>query len=289
MNDIANMSEIIVTLGVIICLVALRLFLVKMIKRRHQILDKAQRRWISRINNTTIILGFIIVIFIWAPQLHTFALSLTAVAVAIVITTKEILMCLTGGFLRAAMKPFEIGHWISIDGLTGEVMSINALGTVIQEVDTETKTYQFTGRTIEVPNSKFLSMRVQNLNFFKNYMYHDIAVAIQQDSVNPVLLLEKLEEISIKHFEPFQKEALAFNRKVERKSAIDFADPNPQVLIKTTDLGHYIFTAKIFLPTLKAAIVDTQIKKEFLSFVQDHKKEKENQKKEESDSPVEES
>ena len=88
-------------------------------------------------------------------------------------------MCLTGGFLRAAMKPFEIGHWIAIDDMTGEVMSINALGTVIQEIDTETKTYQFTGRTIEIPNSRFLTASIKNLNFFKNYFAVSIIIYIK--------------------------------------------------------------------------------------------------------------
>tara|TARA_B100001750_G_scaffold159207_1_gene128286 strand:+ start:1019 stop:1882 length:864 start_codon:yes stop_codon:yes gene_type:complete len=272
MPDVLNMSEIIVTIAVLTGLIILRLFLVRMIKRRSPILDKAQRRWLSRINNTTIILAFIIVVFIWAPQLHTFALSLTAVAVAIVITTKEILMCLTGGFLRAAMKPFEIGHWISIDGMTGEVMSINALGTVIQEVDTQTRTYQFTGRTIEIPNSKFLTMHVENLNFFKHYIYHDIVIAVQQDSVDATVSLDTLQTLADTYYQPFHKDAVAFNKKIEKKTAIDFADPGPQSFLRTTDLGHYVFTVQMLLPTLKAIQIDTAIKKDFLSFVHEHKK-----------------
>ena len=267
-------GEIIVTAAVLVCLIALRFFLVQMIKRRSLILDKAQRRWINRINNTALILGFTILVFIWAPQLHTFALSLTAVAVAIVITTKELLMCLTGGFLRAAMKPFEIGHWISVNDVTGEVMSINALGTVVQEIDTETRTYQFTGRTIEIPNSQFLSTHVKNLNFFKNYIYHDIAIAVQQEDINPVVLLAKLEEIANTIFEPFQKEALAFNKKVEKKSTVDFADPNPQFFLKTSDLGHFTFSVKLFIPTAQVNHVDSEIKKQFLAFVYEHKQKK---------------
>ena len=263
----AYFGEIIVTAAVLLCLITLRFFLVKMIKRRSPILDKAQRRWINRINNSTLVLGFTILVFIWAPQLHTFALSLTAVAVAIVITTKEILMCLTGGFLRAAMKPFMIGHWIAIDDMTGEVMSINALGTVIQEIDTETKTYQFTGRTIEIPNSRFLTASIRNLNFFKNYLYHDITITVQHDNIDFDLLIKKLEEIVSFNFTPHEKGALAFNKIVEKKSAVDFADPSPQYFIKTSDLGHYTFTIKLFLPTLEAVKVDTEVKKQFLSYV----------------------
>jgi small-conductance mechanosensitive channel len=125
-----------------------------------------------------------------------------------------------------------------------------------------------------VPNSKFLTAHVKNLNFFKNYIYHDIAITVQQDDVDPVYLLEELEKIAGENFTSFEKDALAFNKKVEKRSAVDFADPNPQFFIKTTDLGHYTFTVKLFLPTLQATQVEKNIKKQFLAVIQAHKEEK---------------
>lgn len=274
-----DIGGVIATFLALAFLALFRLFLVNVIRGKREILDKAQRRWINRINNTSFVFGFIILIFIWAPQLHTFALSLTAVAVAIVITTKELLMCLTGGFLRTATKPFDIGHWISIDGVTGEVMSVNALSVVIQEVDTSpVHTFQFTGRTIQIPNSKFLNTNVENNNFFKHYIYQDIPIAVQYADIDPAKLMMKLEELTEQYFSPYKNDALAFNKKVEKRSAVDFADPNPQYFLKTTDLGHKIFTVRVFLPTAEAARISSSIVQDFLSYLYGEVQEIENAK-----------
>ncbi len=248
-------------------LLILRFFLVRAIKGKAEILDKDQRRWINRINNATTILILICLVFIWAPQLHTFALSLTAVAVAVVLTTKELLMCLTGGFLRATSKPFDIGDWITVDGLTGEVMKITAMTTMVEEIDVVGKTYQFTGRTIQIPNSKFLTVNVENANFIKSHIYYDVPIAVQYAELDPAKLRAELENITEKHFAPLREDAVKFNKRVERKAAVDFADPEPQFFVKTTELGHNIFTVRMFVPTQQAARISAEITQDFLSYI----------------------
>ncbi len=248
-------------------ILALRFFLIRLIKGKAEILDKDQRRWINRINNGTTIIVLISLVFIWAPQLHTFALSLTAFAVAVVLTTKELLMCLTGGLLRAITKPFDIGDWIAVDGLTGEVMRITAMTTLVEEIDTAGKTYQFTGHTIQIPNSKFLSANVENANFIKNYVYYDVPITVQYADLDPVKLMTELQKITEKYFSPFREEAVKFNKRIEKKAAVDFSDPEPQYFLKTTDAGYNIFTVRFFLPTQQAAQTGTEITRDFLSYV----------------------
>lgn len=260
---VSGMLSAAIAVGVILIL---RYLLVRVVRGKTEILARDQRRWINRINNATTVIVLISLVFIWAPQLHTFALSLTAVAVAIVLTTKELLMCLTGGFLRAGTKPFDVGDWITVDNLTGEVMAITTMTTVIEEIDTD-KTYQFTGRTVQIPNSKFLSSNVENSNFIKYYVYYDFQINVQIADLDPARLMAKLEDITVKYYAPFHEGAVKFNRKVERKAAVDFADPDPQYLLKTTDAGHAIFTVRFFIPTQKAAETGAAITRDFLSYV----------------------
>ena len=267
-------SGLITTLVTIAFIFILRSVLIRMVRGRAEIMVKAQRRWINRINNTATILILIIPILIWAPQLHTFALSLTAFAVALVLTTKEILMCLTGGFLRATTHPFEIGDWITIDGCTGEVMRVDALTVMIEEIDVTTKTYQFTGRTIFIPNSKFLSHNVENNNFIKQYIYYDIPIVIKYFDFNFVMIMEQLELITEKYFLPYRDVATRFNRKVEKKVAVDFADAEPQFFLNTTDIGNIKFTVRLFVPTQQASYIAKNITRDFLSFVMNYKLQK---------------
>ena len=260
-------SGLITTAIALAAILALRFFLIRLVKGKAAILEQDQRRWLNRINNGTTILVLVCLVFIWAPQLHTFALSLTAVAVAIVLTTKELLMCLTGGFLRATTKPFDIGDWITVDGLTGEVMRITALATMVEEIDTTGGTYQFTGRSVQIPNSKYLSANVENANFIKDHMYYDVKITVQHADLDPAELMTELQSISEKYFAPLREKAVKFNKIIEKKAAVDFSDPEPQFFVRTTEASHIIYTVRMFLPTQQAARTSADITRDFLSFV----------------------
>ncbi len=268
----------ITSLVVIATLIALRFVLVRITRGKREILDTEQRRWINRINNITTISIIFVLTMIWAPQLQTFALSLTAVAVAVVLITKELLMCLTGGFFRASTKPFDIGDWIVIDGgVTGEVMRVNAMTTRIEEIDVKEQSYQFTGKSIHIPNSRFLTVNVENANFIKSYIYYDVSITVPSADLDPAILMEKLREITEVYYAPFREAAIKFNRKIERKMAVDFADPEPQFFLKSTDIGNNVFLIKMFLPTQKALQTSSNITQDFLSFVYREKDKKERQ------------
>ena len=266
---------IITTILVVAAIFLLRYFLTKFVKGRVEIYDEDQRRWLNRINNGTVLLILVSLVFIWAPQIQTFALSLTAFAVAVVLTIRELLMCLTGGFLRATSKPFEVGDWITVDGMTGEVMQITALATTIEEIDTAHRSYQFTGRTIQIPNSRFLTSNAENANFIKSYVYQDIPITVQYGDLDPTLLMDELQTIAERYFAPYREEAVRFNKKVEKKVALDFEDPEPQFFLRTREDGHNIFTVRMFIPTKKTAEISTNVTRDFLKFVYDLRNQKE--------------
>jgi len=79
--------------------------------------------------------------------------------------------------------------------------------------------------------------------------------------------MKALERITEKYFEPFREQAVKYNKKVEKKAAVDFADPAPQYFLRTTDIGHNVFTVRFFVPTEQAAQLGAQITREFLSYV----------------------
>ncbi|HPF45282.1 MAG: mechanosensitive ion channel family protein [Alphaproteobacteria bacterium] len=267
MNQPLFIQRGITTVILIISLLILRFVLVHFIRKKAKILNKDQRQWINRINNGISISIIVALILIWAPQLHTFALSLTAVAVAVVLITKELLMCLTGGFLRASSHPFGIGDWITVDGVTGEVMKITTMTTLIEQIDAKGQSYQFTGKTMQIPNSRFLTVNVENANFNKRYVYHDVPIMVQFMDVDPSVLMKQLKNITEKYYAPYSVEAAKFKDRIEIKAGVEFADIEPQFFLKTTDVGHNLFTVRIFVPTLEALKTGTLITHDFLSFV----------------------
>ena len=266
-KELVSASGIVTSLVVVTALIVVRGALIRYVRKDSEILGKEQRRWIIRIKNTAAILIVIALVLIWAPQLHTFALSLAAFAVALVIALKEMILCLTGAIMRATSQPFKVGEWITIDGVTGEVIDWDAFSFRLQEVDMEGKMYEFTGRTITIPNSKLFTSNVENANFFKNYIFEDVRIAVQFQDVDPEAAMYALKDIAAKNFAPFREEAMAFNRKIRRRAGIEIGPAEPVFDLTTSELGHYQFHARFFLPTPLAAKVGAEVSRDFLSYI----------------------
>lgn len=265
--ELFSASAFFSSLLLIIALVGLRGFLIRYVRKDTEIIAKEQRRWIIRIKNAATSFMVIGLILIWAPQLHTFALSITAFAVALVVATKEMILCLTGAIMRATTQPFKVGEWVTIDGVTGEVVDLDIFAFTLQEVDMDGKSYQFTGRTITIPNSKLFTSNVVNANFFKAYIFEDVRVRVQFADIDPAPAFEKLKEIAESHFKKYRHDARAFNSKIRRRAGVDIGSAEPTFDLATTELGHYLFHVRFFLPTSIAADVGADVTREFLSHI----------------------
>lgn len=260
-------SSIITSLIFIMIVGVIRTFLIRYVRKDSEILGKEQRRWIIRVKNTASVIILFGLIMIWAPQLHTFAISIAAFAVALVVATKEMILCLTGAIMRATSQPFKVGEWVSVDGVTGEVIDLDAFSFRLQEVDTEGKTYQFTGRTIMIPNSKLFTTNVVNANFYKAYIFEDVRVAVQYADIDPAALIKAMQDITNKYFEPYKKDAATFNKKIRRHAGVDIGSAEPTYDLTTSELGHFQLHVRLFLPTNVAANLGSEITREFLAQV----------------------
>lgn len=264
--EVFTASSLFTTVVFIFAIFLVRRALVRYVWRDTEVLAKEQRRWIIRIKNISAILLLIGLVLIWAPQLHTFALSIAAFAAAVVIATKEMILCFMGAVMRATTLPFRAGDWITIDGTMGEVIDLDAFSFRLQEVDMKGKTYQFTGRTIAVPNSKLFSSNVENSNFFKAYIFEDIRVSVPPADIDPAAASSALREITEKHFARYRADAVAFNRKIRRRAGIDIGPAEPVYDITTADVGHYNFHVRLFLPTPMASAVGSEVTRDFLLY-----------------------
>lgn len=268
------MGAPLITSGMLIMtLVAARIFLIRAVRNKSEILSHDQRRWISRIKNSILFLLVAGLVLIWAPQLQTLALSLAAVAVALVIATKEMILCLSGAFMRVSTRPFLVGDWISIDGIAGEVIDVNAFSFKLQKVDLAGKSYEMAASTIEIPNSRLLTSPVENLTAYKGWTYHDARIVIPAAESRPRDYMPVLQTLVTEHYAALQDAAEAQHLRLKRKSGVDLPAVVPGCGLTTTDLGHHIYTAHMFLPTKDAARIAGAINLDFLSRIQTMKEE----------------
>ncbi|MDF0603930.1 mechanosensitive ion channel, partial [Psychromarinibacter sp. C21-152] len=175
----AASPDVVASLLLVLVLWVTRAVIVKLIRLRSDLPPHVLRRWIATTRTAFLILVLLGLVLIWAPQLRTFALSLAAVAVAIVVATKEMILCLSGSLMRASTRAFSVGDWIEVAGVRGEVVDHTLLATTLQEF--QPNSFHYTGRTAVVPNSVLFGSPVRNLTVVREYTFHSFAITTEAD------------------------------------------------------------------------------------------------------------
>lgn len=181
------------TILLLLLLLLLRWALLRFLRREQRISRELKSRWRNFIKNAFLLAGIIGLVFIWAPQLRAFALSLTAVAVAVVVATKELILCLSGSLLRASASSFSIGDLVEYAGHRGYVVDQNLMTTQLQEVDHSSGIPS--GNQIVLPNSLFLTHPVTNYSHLRPYCVHTFSLHIEPSQASAIdELLSVMEE-----------------------------------------------------------------------------------------------
>ncbi|KII76720.1 mechanosensitive ion channel family protein [Vibrio renipiscarius] len=226
-------------------------------------LSEDQRNWISRTKNGAFTVTVLSLFILWQSEINEFALSLTAIAVAVVVASKEIILCFTGSIQRASSRSFRIGDWIEVGKLCGEVIEHNMMATVIQEIDLYHGQYHFTGKTATLPNSMFFTYPVKNLNFMKRYVYHDFSIVVR-DFVNLYPLLPELHVKVEEHCQSFIDVARRYNSVIEKHAGVDLPGSEPHIHINSTSTGEQTVHIMLFCPTEQANHLEQLIRKDFM-------------------------
>lgn len=203
----------------------------------------AKRRALVVSRNVTLIAVILGLAMIWAAQIQTVALSMFAVAAAVVLATKELIMCLSGSVLRSVTKQYSVGDYIEINGLRGRVVDINLLNTLMMEIGPNHLVGQLSGDTISFPNSLLLSHNVRRDNVLGPYVIHTLEIPVpihlDSDAVMPPLnaVLEPLcapyvAAIS-RHLEAVQVEKLFITPAAEpRITRVPFDDKVYKIIVR---------------------------------------------------------
>ncbi|ADN75894.1 MscS Mechanosensitive ion channel [Ferrimonas balearica DSM 9799] len=226
-------------------------------------LSEDQRKWISLTKNGAFSILVLSIFLVWKSEISEFALSVTAIAVAVVVASKEIILCFTGSIQRASSRSFRIGDWIEVGKISGEVIEHNLMATVIQEIDLYHGQYHFTGKTITLPNSMFFTYPVKNLNFMKRYVYHSFSIIVPGfNNLYPLLpdLIQKIEH----HCEEFIDVARRYNGVIEKHAGVDLPGPDPHIHINSGATGEQIVHVMLFCPTEQATHLEQQIRSDFM-------------------------
>ncbi|MBY7965674.1 mechanosensitive ion channel family protein [Vibrio fluvialis] len=255
--------KLIFTLIILLFAVFMRRVALSQIRGDAAFLTEHQRKWMSSTKNGTFAATLFVLFVLWQPEISQFALSVTAIAVAIVVASKEIILCFTGSIQRASSRSFRIGDWIEVGKLSGEVIEHNMMATVIQEIDLQHGQYHYTGKTATLPNSMFFTFPVKNLNFMKRYVFHNFTVVVPE-FVNLYPLVPIMHERIEEHFSHFIDVARRYNSMIEKHAGVDLPNAEPHIDITSAPAGEQIVHFMIFCPTERATHLEQLIRRDFM-------------------------
>ena len=163
------------TLLIVLLVIAGRAISLRLVRNSHWPSDQVRLRVTVQVKRAFYVALLFGLLIVWGAQLRMLALSVVAIAAALVIGTKELIMCVLGAIVRTTTKSYTIGDRIEIAGLRGDVIDYGLVGTTILEIGPG---HYRTGRALTFPNSLLLSNAVVNETYTDEYVLHIIAIPL---------------------------------------------------------------------------------------------------------------
>ena len=266
MNDLITDNKLLASLLLVVVAIVIRWMAARYIIKIASNEDDLPNRWMNVIRNVMTILIVIGLIIIWLSELRFVALSIATFTVALIIATREIIQCFLGSVYKASTRPFSIGDWIKIGDHCGKVISSDWLTTKLLEVDIQSAAYNYTGKTITIPNNLFITNPVCNFNFMRLCVLHTFTITRDAQPIDlfqaKTLILEKAKT----YCEPFKDIVQNHRNLFEKRLGIRLSDPDASVKVATSNLGKDLFTVSILCPTQEADNLEQKLTEEFMIF-----------------------
>lgn len=259
MTELVNNYKFIVTVLIVFVSFVLKHLVLEVINNKSQ---ENKRLRINIVNNVFTISMLIVLFNIWSEEMQKFAFSIAAFVVAIVLATREFIQCIIGFIYILSSRPFRIGDWIEVGNYVGEVYSTDWAKLTLLEIDKDS--YQFTGKTLYLPNSQLITSIITNLNFHKRYAVHYFTI-VRNDSINPFEFLDELYDKANLYCKDFIDVAIRYNHLIENRLDIKIAGPEPHIQIATSELGDIQVFFTIFCPTESAMEIEQKLTADFMS------------------------
>ncbi|MFO7260597.1 MAG: mechanosensitive ion channel [bacterium] len=212
--------------------------------RRNVEAPDLRRRWLVRTRNGLVLLLLLGLVMVWGEELRTIALSIVAIAVAFVVATKELILCLMGTIVKTVTRPFNIGDRIQIKDLRGDVIDQNLLTTTILEVGPGKNIHQRTGRVVIIPNALFLSEPVINESYTHDYILHVFTIPFKREDdwrgARKALL-----EAANRHCAPYLDDVRRYMEQLSRQKGLDVPTVEPRVTIQIPTAGEVHLVVRV--------------------------------------------
>lgn len=251
------LSLLISTVVLIAIVLVLRIALYRFVSRSVASPD-LRRKWFVQIRNGLILLFIFGIILIWGQELRTLAFSVVAIAVAFVVATKELILCVTGSIIKTGAGSFKIGDRIQVKDFRGDVIDQNLLATTILEVGPGKLTHQRTGRMSVIPNAIFVSEPVINESYTNDYVLHVFSVPFKRED-NWQAAQKELLESANKHCKPFLNDVRKHMEQLSRIRGLDIPTVEPRVTLQIPNAGEIHLIVRVPTRSTQRSYIEQSI------------------------------
>lgn len=180
------------------------------------------------LKNLVLLAALIVIGTIWASKIAGAALSLAAVAGAMLIVSKEFLSNLLGTAFLTVSRLYRVGDFIEVDGVAGRVIDTDLLATTLSEA---MEGSQLTSRTVAIPHSLLLVKPIRNLTATGAYVMNMLKIGadVHEDLIAlEAALLEAANEVC----KSWIAEADAHLKFIESREMMDLPSAAPRVILQ---------------------------------------------------------
>jgi len=261
--DPALLYDILKSLLLLGVVLAFRTVLVRSIAKNPHLTLEAKRRWVVAIRNTAA-LGFLTgLAFMWLNELQTFAVSIVAIAAALVLATKELILCWSGAALRVGGKVYSVGDRIQIGGYRGVVLDHDAFATKLLEIGPGLTSHLYTGRIVVFPNSLLFTNGLVKENPPQDHGLYVIHIPVKSEE-NWQAAEQALLNAAKAECAPFMEEVSRQMKLLEQRNLLEAPSPEPRITIQMVEPGRVDLVLRYPAPDRGRSRVEQAIIRRYL-------------------------
>lgn len=251
------------SLAVVITVLTVRQLLVRWVSNQKGLTVEERRRWVVHIRHGMLLLFAVGMVAIWANELQAFAVSLIALGAALVLATKELILCVSGAALRAGARFYSIGDRIQVGTHRGIVLDHDLFATTLLEIGPGQASHLTTGRVVIFPNSVIFSTPIVNETFSEDYVFHVTIIPLRNEddwqTGERVLLEAAKAECS-----DYIQGAADYLHALEQKNLLEAPNPEPKVTLQIDQPGRINLILRFPVPIRGRARTEQAILRRFL-------------------------
>lgn len=251
------------SLILLLTLVIIRMLIKRWIASNPTLSMESKRRWVVTTRNSVAFVFLIGLVMIWAHELQAFAVSIVALAAAMVLATKELILCWSGAALRVGGKVYAVGDRIQIAGHRGVVLDHDMFATKLLEIGPGQSAHLYTGRVTVFPNSLLFTNPLVKENPEQEYGLYTVVVPIlnEDDWQRSERLLLEAAKVECA---PFMGEAVRQMKLLEQANLLEAPSPEPRITIQLPESGKIHLVLRFPAPDRGRSRIEQAILRRYL-------------------------